>query len=78
MEAAEMLTDLYRYIATHLSQRVAHERQQSNGVRLNDLPLGLLDRVHLLSMRSWPETVAEKQRVAVVNAYEAYRAKVIG
>jgi hypothetical protein len=72
-EAAEMIADLYRDIATHLGPRVARERQPRGAIRLPDLPLGLLDAVHAHVMSVWPATAAEQSRVQVVNAYEQRR-----
>ena len=72
-EAAQMLIDLYRYIAVHLGRRVVRERRRSGTVKLLDLPLSLLDRVHATALRSWPEDDTSAVRVTVVNAYEAYR-----
>lgn len=72
-EAAQMLIDLYRYIAIHLGRRVIRERRNGGAVRLRDLPLGLLDSVHASALRSWPDDDINGIRVTVVNAYEAYR-----
>lgn len=72
-EAAQMLIDLYRYIAVHLGRRVVRERRRSGTVRLPDLPLSLLDRVHTSALRAWPEDDTSAVRTTVVNAYEAYR-----
>ena len=72
-EAAQMLIDLYRYIAIHLGARVMRERRKSGAVRLTDLPLALLDRVHATALRSWPDDESNGVRATVVNAYEAYR-----
>lgn len=74
-EAADMLVDMYRYIATHLGKQIAHEHWQVHGKRPLDLPLGLLDRLHMAVMRTWPANVAETHRVTAVNAYESYRAQ---
>ena len=76
-EATEMLVDLYRYIALHLATLAATERRPLKAGRLADLPPGLLDRVHLVVMRSWPQAAADQYRVTVVNAYELYRAKAV-
>ncbi len=76
-EATDMLVDLYRYIATHLGKQIARERWQIKGKRPLDLPLGLLDRVHLGVMRAWPSNVGEARRVTAVNAYENYRSQLI-
>lgn len=72
-EAAQMLLDLYRYIAIHLGGRVVRERHRAGAVRLSDLPLILLDTVHASALRSWPDDDTNTVRVTVVNAYEAYR-----
>ncbi|MGO8948575.1 MAG: hypothetical protein ACLQUY_13125 [Ktedonobacterales bacterium] len=72
-EATDMLVDLYRYIASHLGKQIAHEHRQFKGKRTLDLPLGLLDRIHLSVMRAWPASAAEQHRVTAVNAYETYR-----
>lgn len=72
-EAAQMLLDLYRYLALHLGRQVASERGSAGPVRLPDLPLGMLDTVHAAVLRNWPESEAEQVRVTVVNAYERYR-----
>lgn len=72
-EAAQMLLDLYRYIAIHLGRRVIRERRGAGAVRLPDFPLILLDTVHASALRSWPEDDASTVRVTVVNGYEAYR-----
>jgi hypothetical protein len=74
-EAADMLIDLYRYLAAHLGKAVAHERPRVRGVRLADLPLGLLDAVHAQILGAWPNGDAPARRVAVVNAYEQRRAE---
>lgn len=76
-DAVEMLVDLYRYIALYLSKHTVNERRRLKGGNLVDLPLGLLDRVHLVVMRSWPGNVADNHRITVVNAYESYRTKVM-
>jgi hypothetical protein len=76
-EAVEMLVDLYRYIALYLSKRAVSERRRLKSGNLVDLPLGLLDRVHMTVMRSWPANVADSHRVTVVNAYESYRRQAI-
>jgi hypothetical protein len=76
-EATQMLVDLYRDIATHLGKRLAHERRHSGRVRLQDLPLALLDKTHATVMRSWPNSSAESERVTVVNAYETRRAELL-
>jgi hypothetical protein len=76
-EATEMVVDLYRYISLHLAKLAATERRRLKVGRLTDLPPGLLDRVHLLVMRSWPTSIAEQHRVTVVNAYESYRTKAV-
>jgi hypothetical protein len=72
-EATDMLSDLYRYIAVYLGKQVSHEHRQLKIARPLDLPLGLLDRIHLGVMRAWPATVPDRYRVAAVNAYESYR-----
>jgi hypothetical protein len=72
-EAMQMLLDLYRDIAAHLGKRVSHERRRAGKVRLQDLPLALLDKTHAMAMRSWPAGEAESERVMVVNAYESRR-----
>jgi hypothetical protein len=76
-DAVEMLVDLYRYIALYLCKSAVSERRHLKGGNLLDLPLGLLDRVHLVVMRSWPANVADSHRVTVVNAYESYRVQVM-
>jgi hypothetical protein len=76
-EATEMLVDLYRYISLHLANKAATEKRHLKAGHLTDLPLGLLDRVHLVVMRSWPQAADDRHRVTVVNAYESYRAKAV-
>lgn len=76
-EAAQMLLDLYRYLAIHLGRRVASEHGGGGPVRLPDLPLSMLDRTHTAVLRSWPEGEAEEVRVTVVNAYESYRKQLV-
>jgi hypothetical protein len=76
-EATDMLSDLYRYIAMYLGKQVSHEHRQFKIARPLDLPLGLLDRIHLGVMRAWPATVADRYRVIAVNAYESYRDKLM-
>ena len=57
-EATEMLVDLYRYIALIWASRRQQSAVVSRQVDLDDLPLGLLDRVHLVVMRSWPQAMS--------------------
>jgi hypothetical protein len=76
-EAVQMLDDLYRYIAHHLARRVLRERHHGGVLRLPDLPVTLLDRVHATVLRLWPEGVADATRVSVVNAYEERRAELL-
>ncbi|MGH2517437.1 MAG: hypothetical protein ACRDHP_17445 [Ktedonobacterales bacterium] len=76
-EAAQMLLDLYRYLAIHLGKQVASERGSAGSARLRDLPLSLLDTVHTAVLRGWPASEAEQSRVSVVNAYETYRAQLV-
>jgi hypothetical protein len=76
-EALQMLDDLYRDIAVNLAKHVARERRQLHGVRLTDLPLTLLDKVHATVLRTWPMENAESVRVSVVNAYEARREQLL-
>jgi hypothetical protein len=76
-EATEMLGDLYRYIALYLVKQVTHEHRHFKIARPLDLPLGLLDRIHLGVMRAWPATVPDRYRVTAVNSYETYRDKLL-
>jgi hypothetical protein len=72
-EAAQMLLDLYRYLAIHLGRQVASEHGGAGPVRLRDLPLSMLDTTHTAILHAWPEGEADQLRVMVVNAYEGYR-----
>jgi hypothetical protein len=74
-EAADMLIDLYRDLATHLGKGVAQDRRRLPGIRLPDLPLSLLDTIHARVLSSWPNGDASERRLAVVNAYEQRRAE---
>ncbi|MFI5273194.1 MAG: hypothetical protein ACHQ4H_09215 [Ktedonobacterales bacterium] len=72
--AGEMLSDLYRDIATQLAPRLAHGRRQyGGGVRPEDLALGLLDSVHAAALAQWPDDAALDVRLDVLNAYEQRR-----
>jgi hypothetical protein len=75
-QAAEMAADLYRDIAEYLGPAAGRLRRRTASGRLPDVPLTLLDAVHAGIMRAWPAGTAESAaRVDVVNAYEAYRAR---
>ena len=74
-EAAQMLLDLYRYIAVSLAKRVAHDQPRSGKVHIRDLPLNLLDSVHAAIMRQGIPGTAESDRITVINTYEQYRAQ---
>jgi hypothetical protein len=75
-QVGEMAIDLYRDIAMYLGPAGAHARHRSTTTRLSDLPLTLLDDFHTQLMRSWPtDTIASGTRIDVVNAYEAFRAR---
>ena len=79
-EARDMVTDLYRDLSIHLGKIVVHGKRRTSGLRLPDLPLTLLDKVHAELLRQWPTTGngdAEAARVAVVNAYESRRTELL-
>ena len=76
-EAADMATDLYRDIVTHLSKQMTQTRPKIGAVRLADVPLSLLDTVHAAILNAWPAGEAESERVVVVNAYESRRVELL-
>lgn len=79
-DASELAADLYRDIAEYLGPAVQAERRRLEGVRPGDLPVALLDATHTAILRAWPEAPAASAaaRVAIINAYEARRAQLIG
>jgi hypothetical protein len=69
-EAAGMLADLYRDIAKYLAPEVAHISHDADNTSLRDLPQQLLNTIHTLVLQKWPDSEAERARVAVIKAYE--------
>jgi hypothetical protein len=61
----------------YLGKQVSHEHRHFKTDRPLDLPLGILDRIHLGVMRAWRADAPDRYRVMAVNAYESYREKLL-
>ena len=77
-EAANMIGDLYRDIAVHLAPYARRDRSGRGAARIADMPLILLDAVHTSVMRAWPQEISERDRLAIINAYEERRTQITG
>jgi hypothetical protein len=69
VEAAQMLADLYRYIAGHLRERIEAEHSGAERARLLGLASALLRQLHTHALRvsdAWDE----KPRALIADAYE--------
>lgn len=77
-EAANMIGDLYRDIAVHLAPHARRDRSARGPTRIADMPLILLDAVHTSVMRVWTQEISERDRLAIINAYEERRSQIIG
>lgn len=79
-EAADMMADLYRDLATHLGPVARRERSGRHTPRIAGMPLLLLDAVHTSVMRSWPVgpmELGESSRLAVEKTYDERRAELL-